>query len=79
MDGENFDCATWLHKAKEMPKGDSRVRSIATSRGRRQSLGRLSTSSFTRVSYLWSGKLWKQWPLCSEPTSLGLLPGDSPR
>jgi hypothetical protein len=25
-DGENFDCATWLHKAKELPKRDLRLR-----------------------------------------------------
>jgi hypothetical protein len=25
-DGESFDCATWLHKAKELPKEGSNAR-----------------------------------------------------
>ena len=29
-DGEEFDCATWLHKARELPKEDSRARSSDT-------------------------------------------------
>jgi hypothetical protein len=39
-DGKAFDCAPWVHKAKRMPRGSSRERSINTLPGRSQNLGR---------------------------------------
>ena len=34
-DGENFDCATWLHKAKEMPRRGLNAKLSGTLRGNR--------------------------------------------
>jgi hypothetical protein len=39
-DGDNFDCATWLHKAKGMPKEGFKGEVERHSRGRKPSLGR---------------------------------------
>jgi len=47
-------------RPKECQRRDLRVRSNGTSRGKRPSLGRLSTSSFTRASYQWSIRPLKQ-------------------
>ena len=53
-DGEGFDCATWLHTAKELPKESFKGEVERHLTVKKRSLGRLSTSRYTRVSYLWS-------------------------
>ena len=50
-DGEEFDCATWLHKAKELPKKDSRMKWSATLPAKRRSRGKSSISNCTKASY----------------------------
>jgi len=50
-DGEDFDCATWLHKAKELPKEGFKGEAEHHLTGKEGSRGELSTSSFTRVRY----------------------------
>jgi len=58
-DGEDFDCATWLHKARELPKEALKERWNGILPEKRPRLGRLSISSFIRASYPWSRKLSK--------------------
>ena len=48
-DRQNFDCATWLHKARQMPKEDFKKAVEKELTGRERSRGRLSTSSCTRA------------------------------
>jgi len=38
LDGQEFDCATWLHKAKEMPKENFKREVEKQLTGRREGL-----------------------------------------
>jgi hypothetical protein len=48
-DGREFDCATWLHRAREMPKEQFRREVEKELTGRKPSPGRSSISSCTRA------------------------------
>ena len=52
-DGQHFDCATWLHKARQMPKEDFRKEVEKELTGREN---RLFTSSCTRAKC----RLWRK-------------------
>jgi hypothetical protein len=49
-DGQDFDCATWLHKAREMPKEDFKREVEKELTGGKLNRGRLSTLSCTRTT-----------------------------
>jgi hypothetical protein len=49
-DRERFDCATWLHKTKELPREGFKGEVERHLTGKETDPGKLSTSSFTRVS-----------------------------
>jgi hypothetical protein len=48
-DRQHFDCATWLHKAREMPKEEFKQEVEKELTGKKQSRGRLSISNCTRA------------------------------
>ena len=52
-DGEQFDCATWLHKAQNCRGKDSRVKSNDISLEKKLSRGKSFISKFIKASYPW--------------------------
>ncbi len=48
-DRQHFDCATWLHKARQMPKEEFKQEVEKELTGKKRNRGRLSTSNFTRA------------------------------
>ncbi len=50
-DGQQFDCATWVHRAQSCPKKSSSTRWKSISPGKKQRRGRSSTSRCTRANY----------------------------
>ena len=48
-EGQRFDCATWLHKAREMPRNTSSGRWKESSTGGKRNRGRLFISNSTRA------------------------------
>jgi hypothetical protein len=59
-DGEQFDCATWLHKAKALPKEGFKCVVERHLTGKERSHGKFYISKFIRASFVWSKKRLKR-------------------
>ena len=53
-DGVEFDCAPWVHKAKELQRKSSDGKWIGTLPARKQRLGKSFISNFTKANCPWS-------------------------
>ena len=68
-EGQRFDCATWLHKARSMPKDQFKREVEKELTGRETSPGRSSTSSCTRARSPLSNRRWRRRLSCWERTN----------
>ena len=59
-DRQRFDCATWLHKAREMPKEQFKQEVEKELTGKETEPWEITTSNSTRASMLWWSERLRQ-------------------
>ena len=69
LGAQRFDCATWLHKARDLPKEEIKPEVSKHLTGKGTERGNFAISSRTRANFLSSSRRVKRHLWCSGPTS----------